>query len=139
MAVSVSGQPHDVVGTQLFQKRMKFRAVIRILQMAQLMQQHIVAQRFRQSHQIKVQIYVPSLDVTTVYLHMKDIPNDFEVGDTIPEGTIIGYQSNVSPSSIASHLHFEVRKGENYYAGDNTQSSSTTALTSIIPYGYMTK
>ena len=60
MAVSVSGQPHDVVGTQLFQKRMKFRAVIRILQMAQLMQQHIVAQRFRQSHQIKVQIYVPS-------------------------------------------------------------------------------
>ena len=87
----------------------------------------------------RVQIYVPSLDVTTVYLHMKDIPNDFEVGDTIPEGTIIGYQSNVSPSSIASHLHFEVRKGENYYAGDNTQSSSTTALTSIIPYGYMTK
>lgn len=89
----------------------------------------------------RVQIYIPELDVTTIYMHMKDIPNDsvFAVGDTIDEDTIIGYQSNVSPYNIYSHLHFEVRKGRNAYAGDNTVSASNKALTSIIPYGYMKK
>lgn len=89
----------------------------------------------------RVQIYVPELDVTTVYMHMKNIPGAavFDVGDTIDEDTIIGYQSNVSPYSIGSHLHFEVRKGYNEFAGDNTASDKNKALTSIIPYGYMKK
>lgn len=85
----------------------------------------------------RVQIYVPSLNITTVYLHMKNIPTSFAVGDTISENTIIGYQSNVGAGG--SHLHFEVRAGENLYAGDNTVSASSKALTSIIPYGYMKK
>jgi len=87
----------------------------------------------------RVQIYVPSLNVTTCYLHMKNIPSTFAVGDTIGENTIIGYQSNKSPYSISTHLHFEVRPGSNTYCGDNTTSASSKALTSIIPYGYMKK
>ncbi|HAB00724.1 MAG TPA: hypothetical protein DCE08_04465 [Ruminococcaceae bacterium] len=87
----------------------------------------------------RVQIYVADLDVTTIYLHMKNIPNTFNVGDYIEEGTVIGYQSNVSRDSIRSHLHFEVRRGRTVYAGDSTISDANKALASIIPYGYMKK
>lgn len=87
----------------------------------------------------RVQIYVADLDVTTIYLHMKNIPNTFNVGDYIEEGTVIGYQSNVSRDSIRSHLHFEVRRGRTVYAGDSTISDANKALASIIPYDYMKK
>jgi hypothetical protein len=87
----------------------------------------------------RVQIYVPEFNVTTIYMHMKDIPSSFNIGDTIDTNTVIGYQSNKSPYSITSHLHFEVRAGNTAYAGDNTASGSGVALTSIIPYGYMKK
>ena len=86
-----------------------------------------------------VMIYVPELEVTTIYLHMKNIPNSLTVNQTIPAGTIIGEQSNVSRDNITSHLHFEVRPKEVYSAGNNFSSSASTALTSLIPYGYMRK
>ena len=86
-----------------------------------------------------VMIYVPELEVTTIYLHMKNIPDSFTVNQTIPAGTIIGEQSNVSRYNIASHLHFEVCPKEVYSAGNNFVSSASTALTSLIPYGYMRK
>ena len=34
-----------------------------------------------------VMIYVPELEVTTIYLHMKNIPNSLTVNQTIPAGT----------------------------------------------------
>lgn len=87
----------------------------------------------------RVQIYVPEFNVTTIYMHMKNIPEGISEGSTIEAGTLLGYQSNVSPYPIKSHLHFEVRKGRSSSAGDNNASSSSKALTSIIPYGYMKK
>ena len=86
-----------------------------------------------------VMIYVPELEVTTIYLHMKNIPDSLTVNQTIPAGTIIGEQSNVSRYNIASHLHFEVCPKEVYSAGNNFVSSASSALTSLIPYGYMRK
>lgn len=87
----------------------------------------------------RIQIYVPEFNVTTIYMHMKNIPVGISEGSTIEAGTLLGYQSNVSPYTIGSHLHFEVRKGRSSSAGDNNASSSSKALTSIIPYGYMKK
>ena len=60
----------------------------------------------------RVQIFVPELGVTTVYMHMKDIPTSFNVGDTIPAGTTIGYQSNVSPDSIHSIFTLRFERGK---------------------------
>lgn len=88
-----------------------------------------------------VNIYVPELGVTTIYLHMNRIAEggSFKVGETIGTDMIIGHQSDVSTQDIESHLHFEVRQGVRKSAGDNTVSSKNAVLTSIVPYGYMKK
>ena len=77
---------------------------------------------------------------------MENLPNDIEEvmerdGQYIIQaGQRIGTQGAAGLNSQAdSHLHFEVRAGRKNYAGDNTVSSSSTALASIIPYGYMKK
>lgn len=66
---------------------------------------------------------------TYIYAHMSDV----EIGEK-SQGELIGYQSNVSPDDIGSHLHFEVRYGTKSSLADN---SKTDLGDSRLPYNYM--
>jgi len=84
----------------------------------------------------QVGIYDSSNDVTYFYLHLKDIPEEIQVGGIINKNQIIGVQSNTGVKDI--HLHFEVRKGYRSDVGEDLPKQDTTIpLESLFSYPYM--
>lgn len=54
------------------------------------------------------------VDISTRYLHLKDIPNEIQPGTEVVKGrTVIGKASNTGDGLFPPHLHFEVRQGGN--------------------------
>lgn len=51
----------------------------------------------------------------TNYGHMSGFASGLKVGDTVSRGQVIGYMGK-SGAATGTHLHFEIRKGENRYA-----------------------
>ena len=82
----------------------------------------------RNSDYGSISIYVPELDITTNYIHMKDVTQ----ANKVTAGDVIGKQSNKSKETIGSHLHFEIFAGENRGISD-----VYNYLRTIMPYGYM--
>ena len=78
-------------------------------------------------------IYNHALNVTFVYLHMKNIT--VQTGSTVCAGEAIGQQSSVGPLAEGSHLHFEIHPGQAY--SPSAEKYSYQLMATIVPYGYM--
>lgn len=86
----------------------------------------------------RIAIFDATKNVTYLYLHTL-ISTSFAnlVGQNVSVGTKIGTQSNQGLGSTgASHLHFEVKAGQNSTAS-MPSTNLTTPLPSLSPYNYM--
>lgn len=57
-------------------------------------------------------LYDEDADTTYKYFHMAEGANDFEEGDAVEIGDVIGYIGDSGVQVGNFHLHFEVRRGE---------------------------
>ena len=89
-----------------------------------------------------VGIEVPELGIVTNYLHMNNLQVTANNNVIVPSGTLIGFESgkgglNQGDYTFGSHLHFEIRPKGAPLGPASLVTKPTTALVTILPYGYM--
>ncbi|MGP4041886.1 peptidoglycan DD-metalloendopeptidase family protein [Gracilibacillus sp. D59] len=76
---------------------------------------------YSSSYGYVVYVYHPSLNLTTVYAHMRS-NLQVSLGQTVSQGQTLGYMGNTGDSS-GQHLHFEVHGGDwDYHGGLNPEN-----------------
>ncbi len=76
---------------------------------------------YSSSYGYVVYVYHSSLDLTTVYAHMRS-NLQVSLGQTVRQGQLLGYMGNTG-DSYGQHLHFEVHDGDwTYHGGLNPEN-----------------